>query len=219
MSETRFPRPVLERLCRLYTLCGDWESAGRETFTSHEAARYLGASSATVRKDLSWVGWGFPGTAYRVAELRSRLAQSLGLGATKSLRACLVGLGALGLGLWESFRHRPGGWEWAAGFDSRPNRLEQLDLGIPLYSSLEIPAVVRREGIELAVLAVNAEEAQKASERLALGGIRAIVNFSSAVIRVNKAIEVRHASVDLETTIIQALLRQGRKGENDETRL
>lgn len=208
------PRPVLERLARLHLQCGEWERTGRETFTSREAARYLDATAATVRKDLNWLGSIRPGAAYRVAEVRV-LLEGLLQTALHRPRACLIGLGPLGLGLWDTLKNRPDGWDFKAAFDSRLNRLEQLDLEIPLYPSTEIAAVVRREGIETAVLATSADEAQKIADRLVLGGIKAILNLTPVLIRVNKAVEVRQTSVELEMTMIQTLLNRGREGEKN----
>lgn len=207
MNVAPVPQPVLERLSRLYIQCAEWEKAGRDSFTSREAARYLVTSAATVRKDLHWIGSDHPGAGYSTTQTRHLLQQVLFFDHEPPAKACLVGLGDLGLAIWADQKTRANGWKIVAGFDSRRNRLEQLDLDLSLYQSTDITTVVRRENISLAILTVDVGEAQKMTDRLLLGGIKAILNLSPILVRVPRPVLLTQVAVDFELANFQALLK------------
>ncbi len=153
---------------------------GRERVTSRDLARWLGTTADTVRKDLSGSGPGVPGTAYDVAELRERVDRLLP--APRQRKTALAGLGELGLALAQQADR----WEFHAGFDGRTNRLETVDLPFSLFPTTEIVPVCLRLGIEEAVLAVGAPEAQRIAERFVQGGVRRLINYTPVALRVDR---------------------------------
>lgn len=171
------PRPAIIRLCRIYTLCEEEEKKGTVTISSGDIGKRIGAGSDNVRRDIGHLGEiGVSGSGYDVARLKGHIAKRLGF--TRERRACVVGMGPLGAallqhGLSPEFRI-------VAGFDSNVNKLETIRTDVPLYPAYEIPDVVRRRNIELAALAVSYESAREMAQRLIDGGIRGIVNFTSA---------------------------------------
>jgi len=171
------------RLTLLARLLDGLAAQGRDRVTSRELARWLGTTPDTVRKDLAGSGPGTPGAAYEVAELRERLDRLVPRGPQQ--RTALAGLGELGVALAGG----PGTlapWSFLVGFDGRPNRLETVDLAFPLYPTTEIVPVCLRLGIEAAVLALSATEAQRVAERFVQAGVRSIINYSPVVLRVDR---------------------------------
>ena len=149
--------------------------------TSRDLARWVGSTAESVRKDLASLGPSHPGAAYDVAELLERLDAALPIRAEP--KTALAGLGELGLGLAAN----PGSsWTFVAGFDGRPNRLETVEVPFPVFNTTEIVAVCLRVGLEAAVLALPAAEAQKVAERFVQGGVRHLINYSPAVLRVDR---------------------------------
>ena len=175
------PRPLPEatrqRLELLRRLLEDLENQGRHRVNSRELGRWVGAAPHTVRKDLAGSGPGNPGAAYEVSELRQRLDQLLP--APVPSRTALVGLGELGLAL--ALSH-----SFLVGFDGRPNRLEQAELPFPLFPTTEIVSACLRMAIDTAFVAVPAIEVQRLAERLVQAGVRRLVNYSPAVLRVDR---------------------------------
>jgi len=171
------PDATRRRLELMERILEDLEGQGRQRVTSRDLGRWLGATADTIRKDLAGTGPGNPGAAYEVADLRRRLEL---LSGPRDQRTVLVGLGSLGLALAE------GPFSFVAGFDGRPNRLEQAELPFPLFPTTEIVPVCLRMVVEAAVLAVGATESQRMAERLVQAGVRRVVNYSPAVLRLDR---------------------------------
>jgi redox-sensing transcriptional repressor len=145
-----------------------------------------------------------------VAELRDVVGARLGF--ERSLSACLVGIGRLG----GAILHRTEGrdrYRLAAAFDASMNRIELTRTEVPLYHSSEISRVVREKGISLGIIAVPAEAALDAAQRLIEGGVRGIVNFASVIISDRRVI-VRNVSLTGELDVIAAYLNT--EGVTDE---
>ncbi|NNM68018.1 MAG: hypothetical protein HKM06_08420, partial [Spirochaetales bacterium] len=187
--------PARARLNLLYALLPELLQSGRFQATSRDLARWLGATPVTVRKDLSWLGTGTPGAAYDLGRLLSSLETFLE--PRRALKTGLVGLGDEGLAVWSSLKKCPAQrYEMIVGFESRLNRLEQLELPFSLHPTTEIIGVCLRRGVEAAFLCVEPDEAQRCAERLVQGGVRYLVNYSSKVLRVNRhQVSVRECGV------------------------
>lgn len=177
MSLSDLPKPVIIRLCRIYTLCEEEQRKGAITISSNEIGKKIGAGPDNVRRDISHLGEiGVSGSGYDIARLKGHIAKRLGF--IRERRACVVGMGPLGAALLQ-YGLSPE-FKIVAGFDSNVNKLETIRTDVPLYPAYEIPDVVRRKNIELAALVVAHESAQEMTQRLIDGGVRGIVNFTSA---------------------------------------
>lgn len=180
ISGRPIPEASRRRLTLLKHILRGLEAQGWERVTSRELARWLGSTPDSVRKDLAGTGPGSPGAAYEVSDLRRRL--EVLLPARGPRKTVLVGLGDLGIALVNEGQR----WSFLAGFDGRPNRLETVEVSFPIYSTTEIVPICLRMGIEAAVLAVSAQEAQKVAERLVQAGVRQLINYSTTALRVDR---------------------------------
>lgn len=199
------PLPTLERLCRIYGICLSLERDGAGRVSSSELARRLGVSAHVVRKDLSQLGaLGMIGAGYGVTELRRSLADALGL--ERRASACVVGLGRLGSALLEHKGMLETGARIVAGFDANINRLETLRTSVAVYPAYEMEEVVRREHIELGMIAVPAGAAQAVAESLIAAGIGCILNFAPVVVSDPRGVvPVRTIDVTNEIRVLSAL--------------
>jgi redox-sensing transcriptional repressor len=159
------------------------EGAGEKPLTSAELEAYSGWPSHTIRKDISCLSGAEQdeslgsGSGYRPERLIPAIRKALGLDKHRSF--CVVGLGRLGSAFLNLNWGETGGvFQLAAGFDSNVNRVEILKSPAPLYPAYKMAEVIRRLGIEIALLCVPAEEAQVCAEKLAAAGIGGIVNFA-----------------------------------------
>ena len=156
------PKPTISRLCLLYRFLDEMTAEGVTSISSSQIGERLGLNSHNVRKDIGYLGdVGTLGAGYDVARLKQAIADSLGLNVPHN--ACVVGLGRLGMAILSFDLFAQHGYTIVAGFDSNINKLETMRTEIDVFPSYMIPDVVRRRGIELAVLAVPAGVAQKVS--------------------------------------------------------
>jgi redox-sensing transcriptional repressor len=185
----QIPFPAKERLLYLMRLL---ERTGGRSITSAQIEGLTGWASHTVRKDISFLaeGAGTVGSSggYEPGALVSLIKKALGL--EKRRKFCVVGLGRLG----SAYLNVPDltGFELAAGFDTNVNRTEILKSPAPLYPAYKMGEVISRFGIEIALLCVPVEAAQATAEKLAIAGIRGILNFVPAGITVPPGIAVRN---------------------------
>ena len=105
-----------------------------------------------------------------------------------------------------------GEFELAAGFDTNVNRTEILPSPVPLFPAYKIGEVIRRFGIEIALLCVPAASAQAAAEKLADAGIRGIVNFAPAALNLRPEIAIRNVHVADELRALTVKMVPGTLG-------
>ncbi|MFP4416086.1 MAG: redox-sensing transcriptional repressor Rex [Chitinivibrionales bacterium] len=203
------PKPVVTRLCTLYRLLAELAAQGRKTVSSTELSGMLGVSAYSIRKDIAHLGEiGTVGAGYEIAILTDAIAGRLNLAIDRN--CCIVGLGRLGSAVLDSDRFQHSGFRIVAGFDSSINRLETLRTDISLYPAYQIAEIVAQRRIELGIIAVPAPAAQQTAERLIEGGVRGILNFSSALIRHDhRDVFVTNMDFVRECTILAAHMELG----------
>jgi len=172
------------------------ESEGLSVVSSEGLARATGCKSALVRKDLAHFGtFGIRGVGYEVRALRSRITRILGL--ERDLNLVIVGAGNLGMALAGYRGFNTGGFRTIALLDVDPRKVGRRSSGGAVVQRMrDLPALARREKVDLAVLAVPMQAAQKALDQIAAAGIRAVLNFVPARLRPRRGVHVR--SVDLK---------------------
>jgi redox-sensing transcriptional repressor len=176
---SQLPRPSIKRLCKIYSLLEEREKNGETTISSKKIAEDLGVGSHSVRKDISFLGEiGTIGAGYEISKLKYHIGKALGLNVERN--ACVVGLGKLGRAILQSERLFTSNFKIVAGFDANINLLETIVTDIPVYPTCDITEVVKNNAIELVILSVREYASQEILDRLIEGGIKGIINLSSA---------------------------------------
>ncbi|MDR2245811.1 MAG: CoA-binding protein [Treponema sp.] len=203
---TAIPQSSKERLLQLL---GFLEQNKGVPFTPAEAEAVTGWPSGTIRGDIAYLSDGMPGDAAEGGHVPVRQAGSAAgyapeqlipavrkaLGLDRRRRFCVVGLGRLGSAFLNFRSYERDGFELAAGFDANVNRVEVLTSPAPLYPAYKMAEVISRFSVEIAFLCVPEDAAQSAAEKLAAAGIRGILNFSPAALKLPPEIAVRTVSV------------------------
>ena len=188
-------KPTRERLIKLIRLLRQVESTGKEKISSTEIQQRTGWTNFTVRRDISSVGIKCSSsTGYDVSILKSELMKYLKLDEAEK-PCCIVGLGLMGEAFATSNCFQGSNFVIVAGFDSSINRIETLNTSFPLYSTLKMEQVIKEKGIEYAILTVPEKVAQETATKLSMFGIKGIVNFTSAVLRLPPETAVENLSV------------------------
>ncbi|MBI4408978.1 MAG: redox-sensing transcriptional repressor Rex, partial [Gemmatimonadetes bacterium] len=165
------------RLSLYLRLLTETQAAGTSTISSEELARRSGTSAAQVRKDLSFFGtFGKRGLGYSVPELRAALRSILGL--SRRWRVALVGAGKIGAALFGYQDFRRQGFYIEAVFDADASKVGQLWEGLVVRADVELEASLRAEQIDIVIVAVPAEAAQRVVDRVVRAGVRGILNFA-----------------------------------------
>jgi redox-sensing transcriptional repressor len=200
------PIPIcsVERLCAIFNLIEQWEEVGMQKVSSIELGKQLGINANSIRKDISYLGEiGNCRAGYSLATLKESLIQNLNINRKRVV--CIVGLGRLGSAILKYEQLSQNGFKIAAGFDTNINKIETIQTKVPLYPASEIALVVRRERIELGLLAVPGAAAVETAKRLIDGGIRGIVNFSAVVLKPEKGVFIRNIDLVSELRVISVI--------------
>lgn len=198
--KTDDPRPSRASAARLslYLRCLEgWRRDGRPTVSSRDLAAALGLGGAQVRKDLAYLGGlGRRGVGYRVDDLVAAIRVALGI--DREWPTVLVGAGNLGRALvrYRGFAER--GFRIVGVFDADPRAVGQRVEGVEVYPMADLARRVRDLGAELGVVAVPAEAAQEVGELLADAGVRGVLNFAPAVLRLPDGVAVVNVDVTVQ---------------------
>ncbi|HEX6560011.1 MAG TPA: redox-sensing transcriptional repressor Rex, partial [Longimicrobiales bacterium] len=168
-----------------------------------------GTSAAQVRKDLSFFGtFGKRGLGYSVAELIVTLRSILGL--ERRWRVAVVGAGKIGAALlgYQDFRRQ--GFFIESVFDSDEAKVGQRWNGIVVRADAEMESALRREPVDIAIIAVPADAAQAVVDRVIGAGVKAILNFAPVKLRVPDAIALKNVNMAVELAGLSYALANGR---------
>lgn len=179
----------------IYLRClNELAAAGQKTVSSDLLAKQFHLNSAQIRKDLAYFGeFGVRGVGYYVDELREHLTKILGL--NKDHKICIIGSGRLGTALSDYNGFRGSNFHIAALFDSDPDKIGHKVGGVEIFDIKNFSSVVKRDNIEVAVIAVPADAAEAVNQRVVDAGIRAVMNF--APVPLKSIDDVKLKTVDL----------------------
>ena len=193
----------------VYTRCLlQLEEDGVKTISSQEMADRFNLNSAQVRKDLAYFGeFGVRGIGYYVAGLKAELQRILGL--DRQWPVVLVGFGNLGSALFHYKGFGRQGFRIAAIVDDDPAKVaREVDL-VPVVASRDLAREVRVRGIQIAIVAVPGEAAQGVTDQLVGAGIRAILNFAPARLKVPREVRLQNVDLSIELETLSFYLAQG----------
>jgi redox-sensing transcriptional repressor len=170
---------------------------GITTLSSEELAVHCGTSAAQVRKDLSFFGtFGKRGLGYGVPELIAALKSILGL--ERRWRVALVGAGKIGAALFAYQDFRRQGFYIESVFDSDAAKVGQRWNGLVVRHDAELDEALRKDAVDIAIIAVPAEVAQGVVDRVVKAGVRAILNFAPVKLRVPDHVALKNVNMAVE---------------------
>ncbi len=197
MAKARVSELTASRLSLYLRVLIQLEEHGTVTVASRAMAEGLGVTSAQVRRDLaSFGGFGVRGVGYDVKQLRIELERILGL--DRTLHVAIVGAGNLGHALADYPGFGGGGLKVVALFDIDPDKVGRHTRGgVPIHHLDDIESVTTAK-LDVGIVAVPAEAAQRVVDRLVAAGIRAVLNFAPVRPRVPEGFRCKSVDLTLE---------------------
>jgi redox-sensing transcriptional repressor len=185
------------------------EAAGTETISSQALAERFHLNAAQIRKDLAYFGeFGVRGVGYYVQDLRRHLRQILGL--DRKLRVGVMGAGNLGQALADYQGFKREGFQIVAMFDVADTKIgEESRSGVPIYDLKDLKRIVRREHIDIAVIAVPAESGQQVLDQVTAVGIKAVLNFSPGALKAPAGVKLKSVDLTVSLESLSFFLAQG----------
>ena len=188
---------VAARLSRYLQVLTQAKKMGKDRISSQEIAEYTNINATQIRRDLSTFGrFGKRGVGYSVDSLLSEIRKILRTQGQHNI--ALVGAGRLGAAIASSPIFAEHGITIAAVFDEDPAKVGTSLGGVSVNSPDELEEIVRERSIVVGVLAVPAESAQDAAERLVGAGVKIVFNYSQALIDTPSDVQVHTSNPAVE---------------------
>jgi len=193
----RISESTIHRLSLYYRALSLLEKENYETVSSKELAKREKLTPAQVRKDLSFFGsFGTRGLGYPVKELRAQISSILGL--DRAWRVALVGIGNIGSALVSYKEFAKQGFQIIKLFDNDQRKIGSNHKGIVVSDIRNLETELRNDRIEMVVLAVPATVAQYIVDDVVRAGIKAILNFAPANLKVPDDVYLRNENMSME---------------------
>jgi redox-sensing transcriptional repressor len=188
---------VAARLSRYLQVLTQARKMGKDRISSQEIADYTNINATQIRRDLSAFGkFGKRGVGYNIEALLAEIRKILRTQGQHNI--ALVGAGRLGGAIASSPIFAEHGITIAAVFDSDEAKVGTSIAGIRISSLSELDDIARDRSIVVGVLAVPAERAQEAADRVVAAGIKIVFNYSSALIDTPSDVQVHTSNPGVE---------------------
>lgn len=210
MKTLKIPEATIIRLSVYSRYLNNLDKKGVTTVSSGEIAEGVNGSSAQVRKDLAYFGeFGTRGVGYNVKDLDHQIIKILGL--TNKWNVIIVGAGNLGSALtqYKGFQER--GFKILGVFDNDLNKVGLAIGGVPIYPISQLGDFIKKEKVEIGIVAVPAQYSQDVVDILVGSGISAVLNFAPRVMNVPDNVEIRNVDLAVNLEILTFNLMMNRR--------
>ncbi|MGR3741391.1 redox-sensing transcriptional repressor Rex [Companilactobacillus sp. DQM5] len=192
--DQKIPKATVRRLPLYYRYFQYLNDAGTDKVSSSELAEATKVDSATIRRDFSYFGaLGKRGYGYDVEDLLAFFKKLLNQ--DKRTNVALIGVGNLGHALLNYNFSQTNNVRIAAAFDVNSEIVDTVQSGVPVYRMEELQNQLRLQQIDIVILSVPVDVAQKTANDLVEAGVKGILNFTP--IRISVPDDIRVHNVDL----------------------
>ncbi len=192
MAEKVYSEGTISRLSQYLRYAVQLKEMGKRTTTSGDICKNTGINSAEVRRDLIYFKIkGKRGVGFNIDELIKSFNEILGY--NRLVHLALIGAGNLGRAILKYKMLERFGFKIENVFD---NNQEIIGKTISGYRILDINTVkdeFRKKNIEISILAVPPDSAQKATNILVQAGVRVIINYTSVPVKAPSGVRVETA--------------------------
>ena len=190
---------TVRRLSKYYRSLDLAERRHISTVSSEELASQNHLTAAQVRKDLSFFGaFGRRGLGYNVSDLKRNISRILGIDRTWNV--AVIGAGNIGRALINFEQFITQGFLIRLVLDNDSIKIGMKVGDMVVRDMKELPEIVKKINIDIAVICVPSNAAQKVVDMLVNEdvGIRAILNFAPVSLSVPEGVTVRDENMAIE---------------------
>lgn len=206
---------VIRRLPRYYRYLSELQNKGTTRISSGALGKAMGLTASQIRQDLSCFGeFGQQGYGYTVSSLREEVAEIMGI--TRGNRAVILGMGNLGRALIENFPFSEYGFQVLAAFDIDPKIVGSSLQGVPVYDVKKLGEFLAKEQVNVGVITVPRQVAQRMADELVGAGVSGIWNFTNVEISVDESSAVVE-SVHFSDSLLALSYMISPRGTGEET--
>lgn len=194
---------VIERLSLYHRCVKNLKKEKDSGYTdSSELSQILNIDPSLIRRDLSLIGkFGKRGMGYSLNALVDGIEEFLGK--QRSWKIALVGIGNLGTAILHHLTQNPSNYSEIEVFDHAEHKIGTTVEGISVQ---DVTKISPKNKIQIAILTIPAEGAQKTADHLISNGVQAILSFAPISLSLPKNIFYREIDLFRELDIVAGLL-------------
>jgi len=176
--QKKLPPRSVERLSKYRRLLSTINTGNGEYIFSHNLAQLLNLTPEQVRRDLMLIGLtGSRRKGYSIKALVELIGKTIDK--EEGYNVAIVGIGNLGRAITAFIRKARTRLNIVAAFDVDANKVNKETAGVPCYDINQIPLVVGKLKISIAILTVPSDVVKEITTTLISNGIKGILNFTS----------------------------------------
>lgn len=188
-NKKKFSDKVINRLTLYHCILTDYIMKNIEFISSPQIANLLKIDDSQVRKDISLLNnVGKCRVGYIAKDLKENIEKTLGFEKPKD--AFIIGAGNLGSALAKYSNFSNYGLNVLALFDNDTLKVGMKVNDKEVFHISKLPNLALRLNVEIAVLTVPREHAQKTADFLVQSNIKYIWNFTPTVLTVPDGVQV-----------------------------
>lgn len=175
--------------------------------SSGELGKLIGFTASQIRQDLNcFGGFGQQGYGYNVDELYNEISRILGL--NKNYNVIVIGAGNLGQAIANYTGFERLGFDVLALFDANPALVGIKIREVPILGMDDLDSFISEHGVDIAIICVPKESAQKITNSLSEKNVRGIWNFAPVDLEVSEDTIVESVNLSESLLTLSYLLNE-----------
>lgn len=208
-SERNVPAVVIKRLPRYYRYLGDLLEQDITRVSSGALSKKMNVTASQIRQDFNYFGgFGQQGYGYNVEFLYNAIGEILGLHDEDTI--IILGAGNLGRALANHNQFSKRGFKIIGIFDTDKKIIDTFVNGIKVMSADMLESFLKKHRVDIAILTLPKDAAQKTADILANGGVKGLLNFSYMELKLPSGISVENVHISDAMMTLSCKIKQGK---------
>ncbi len=172
------PEKTVARLSEYRRILLDCMAKGQTHIFSHELAGLNHITAVQVRRDMMLMGFSsMQRKGYNIKDLVGAIGQLIDT--PQGLNIAVIGVGNLGKAVTGYFRGKRSKLNIVATFDVSEEKVGRVISGVKCYHTDQMPELIKKLSISIAILTLPPEYAKSTAELLANNQVQGILNFTT----------------------------------------
>lgn len=202
---------VIKRLPKYYRHLAELLRNDVDRISSKELSDKIGFTASQIRQDFNcFGGFGQQGYGYNVKELYNEIGKILGT--DKEYNTIIVGAGNIGQAIANYSRFEKVGFNLKGIFDTNPKLIGVRIKDIEIEDVDNIEAFLAKNSVDIGIICVPANTAQKIADLFVTNGIKGIWNFAPVDLDVPEDVSVENVHL-LESMLTLVYLMNEQKAK------
>ena len=210
----KVPEVVVARLPRYYRYLGNLLKQDITRISSGALSKKMNVTASQIRQDFNYFGgFGQQGYGYNVEYLYNAIGEILGLHDKDTM--IILGAGNLGRALANHNNFAKRGFRLVGIFDIDENIVGSHINGVEVLHSDCLREFLKNNRVDIAILTTPKNAVHDIAERLVDCGIKGILNFSYAELKVPKNVAVENIHISDPMMTLSYKIKEARENNTD----